>query len=141
MDSFTDNLKTFRQLKGMTQQQVADEIGISQGNYSGLESGKFQPSLNTLKLLADLFGQSIDELVGFIQFVTNERKLGTAEQDLLESYNNMSYTHQGVLLAIARVMEEEDKSPNHYRNSIEDEDVSKPQWYNAIYSRRNSDEE
>ena len=40
MEQYKLNLKDARKSKGLTQQQVADFIGISQNNYSYWENGK-----------------------------------------------------------------------------------------------------
>lgn len=57
-------LKEFRKLKNLSQQQVADNIGINQKTYSNYENGKAEPSIDKLIKLAKLFGVSVDTLIG-----------------------------------------------------------------------------
>lgn len=59
-----NNLKSARKAKGLTQTQVADYIGLSQGSYSGWESGKTKIDSVSLARLADLFDTTVDYLLG-----------------------------------------------------------------------------
>lgn len=59
-----NNLKAARKAKGMTQVQVAKYIGLSQGSYSEWESGKTRVDSVSLSRLADLFGTTVDYLLG-----------------------------------------------------------------------------
>ncbi len=57
-------LKEFRKMKKLSQQQVADKIGINQKTYSNYENGQAEPSIEKLIKLARLFGVSVDTLIG-----------------------------------------------------------------------------
>lgn len=59
---FHEHLKRLRQSKGLTQNQVADEIGIAKNTYIGYENGNRDPRLSELKKLAILFGMTLSEL-------------------------------------------------------------------------------
>jgi len=58
------NLKDLRVKRNLTQQQVADAIGCSVIVYSRYERETRQPSIDMLIKLSDLFGVTIDYLVG-----------------------------------------------------------------------------
>ena len=58
------NLKDIRTKRNLTQQQVADKIGCSAIVYSRYENGLRQPSIETLLRLADIFGVTVDYLLG-----------------------------------------------------------------------------
>lgn len=48
---FLERLKNLRKEQGLTQQGIADKIGINRGSYSNWENGKRQPTLgNVVKL-------------------------------------------------------------------------------------------
>lgn len=57
-------LQEFRIKLHLTQQQVADSIGINQRTYSGYENEQSEPSIENLIKLAKLFGVSVDTLIG-----------------------------------------------------------------------------
>lgn len=65
---FTDQLKRARLSMGLTQQQVADIMGITKSTYCGYETGKRQPDVAKIKKLASILHTSGDVLLetGFI---------------------------------------------------------------------------
>ena len=65
MNIFCERLKILREAKGLTQKQAGEAIGISESQYSDLERSKRPiPKADRLVAIADLFGTSIDYLVG-----------------------------------------------------------------------------
>lgn len=56
-------LSKLRNDKNLTQQQVADQLGISRQAYANYESGKRQPDPDMLMKLSKLFMVSIDIIV------------------------------------------------------------------------------
>lgn len=62
--SFSERLKMYRTQHNLTQKTVAEAIGISLRGYQQYEQGKFQPNIEKLIKLADLYHITIDELVG-----------------------------------------------------------------------------
>lgn len=58
------NLKKTRMAKGIPQQTVADYLGINRVSYARYESGERQPDFHTAERIADLFGVSVDYLLG-----------------------------------------------------------------------------
>lgn len=59
-----DSLQRLRKSRGYSQQQIADELGISRQTYSNYELGKREANYETLRRLADYFHVSIDTLLG-----------------------------------------------------------------------------
>lgn len=60
---FAEQLRKARLSLGMTQQQVADALGITSSTYCGYETGKRQPDVLKLKRLADILHTSGDVLL------------------------------------------------------------------------------
>jgi len=65
MNIFPTRVKELRIENNLTQQQIADKIGIKQSTYSGYENGTYYPQLDILDKIANVFKVSIDYLVGF----------------------------------------------------------------------------
>ncbi len=57
-------LKTLREEKGITQQQLATVINLSQQTIGHYEVGRAKPDVDTLDRLADYFNVSVDYLLG-----------------------------------------------------------------------------
>lgn len=58
-----DNLVMLRNLKGMTQEQVAEVAGVSRQSYAKWEQGETVPDIEKCDRLAKLYGISIDALI------------------------------------------------------------------------------
>ena len=58
-------LKTLRKAHGFTQKQIADKLNIDRSTYSYYEIGKINPGINSMMILSELYGMSIDEIVHF----------------------------------------------------------------------------
>ena len=56
-------IKDLRTQRGMTQEQLADAIYVTRAAISKWETGKGYPGIDSLKLLAEVFGVTIDELI------------------------------------------------------------------------------
>ena len=50
----------------MTQQQLADRLGVSRQTIISIESGKYQPSLELAFKLAQTFDKRVDEIFVFV---------------------------------------------------------------------------
>lgn len=61
--SFSEQLKRARAARGLTQQQVADLMGITNSTYCGYETGKRQPDVAKIKRLAEVLQTSGDVLL------------------------------------------------------------------------------
>ena len=60
---FGEKIKLYRENKKMTQNEVADILGVSSATISKYESGALEPNIESLKRLSELFEISIDELL------------------------------------------------------------------------------
>ncbi|MCL2693597.1 MAG: helix-turn-helix domain-containing protein [Oscillospiraceae bacterium] len=64
MKIFIERLRALRKQKGLTQQQTAKALGLSERCYRNYEIDKHVPSLENIIIIADFFDVSIDYLVG-----------------------------------------------------------------------------
>lgn len=60
---FPARLREARIATGLTQQQVADLIGVTNSTYCGYETGKRQPDVKKLKQLSSVLSVSVDVLL------------------------------------------------------------------------------
>ena len=63
---FHENLKAARLKKGMSQQDVADALGIAKSTYSMWETGNREPNLMRIIALTKVLEVSGDELLGIV---------------------------------------------------------------------------
>ncbi len=60
---FADNLILLRSIRGLTQEQVAEAVGIARQSYSKWEQGETYPDIDKCDRLAKFYGVTIDSLV------------------------------------------------------------------------------
>lgn len=58
-----EKIKTYRENKNMTQNEVADILGVKSATISKYESNTLEPNIESIKKLAEIFEISIDELL------------------------------------------------------------------------------
>ena len=62
---FKDNLVALRKTKGYSQDELADKIGITRQTLSKYETGESLPDIEKCKLMADIFGVTVDALISY----------------------------------------------------------------------------
>ncbi|MBQ9328107.1 MAG: helix-turn-helix transcriptional regulator [Solobacterium sp.] len=62
---FHDNLLTLRKMKNMTQEDIAEKVGVSRQSVAKWEAGETVPDLDKCKILAELFEVSLDDLANY----------------------------------------------------------------------------
>lgn len=62
--NYGERLRLCREKKGLTQKFVAEKIGVKNNTLHGYESGKYEPSFETLVNLANLYDVTTDYLLG-----------------------------------------------------------------------------
>ena len=71
--NFSDNIIKLRDNKKITQEQLADFIGVTKGSVSKWETGQSLPDILTLPELAAFFDVTIDELLGYKPQLSREQ--------------------------------------------------------------------
>lgn len=64
MGDFPNIFKHIREKSGLTQQQLADKLGISRSAVGMYEKGEREPNFETLELIADTFNVDMNYLLG-----------------------------------------------------------------------------
>ncbi len=88
-----EHLKAARKKRGLTQQQVAEAIGVTQSAYKNYECGNREPKGDTIVMLADLFHVSTDYLLGretgepdAVERLVSEFDMSLLEHKILDGY-------------------------------------------------------
>lgn len=74
---FNEKLQQLRKQKGITQEELAEQLFVSRTAVSKWESGRGLPSIDSLKAISKVFGITIDELLSgdeIIQAAEEEKK-------------------------------------------------------------------
>ncbi len=62
-----DNIKAFRKGHKMTQEQLADALGVTTGAVYKWEAGLSVPEIRLIMEMADIFDSSVDSLLGYVR--------------------------------------------------------------------------
>ncbi len=93
---FAQRLVELRKQQGLTQQALADEIGVHVSQERRYEAGTSQPTLEVLARLAIVLGVTLDRLVFGDDGRTPEGKLRHA----FEAVNRMTPKERATVLAV-----------------------------------------
>ena len=66
MPEFECRLKKYRQLKELTQEQLAAKVGVRRETIMRLEKAQYNPSLKLAMDIAKVFHVSVEELFEFV---------------------------------------------------------------------------
>lgn len=61
--AFPEKLKALRLENGLTQDELGEKLYLSRSSISNYEIGKFEPNIETIIAVADLFNVTADELL------------------------------------------------------------------------------
>ena len=85
-----DLIRRARLKKGLTQRQLSYALGMSQGYVGHLESGRFRPTVPTLKALASALGLSYGQLAVEAGYISVEEFENPIDQGQLARLNEVS---------------------------------------------------
>ncbi|MDD4995076.1 MAG: helix-turn-helix transcriptional regulator [Patescibacteria group bacterium] len=58
----TNKIKVFRAMREMTQEQLADKVGVTRQTIIAIEKNKYVPSLELAFKIAGVFGETIENV-------------------------------------------------------------------------------
>lgn len=93
-------VKEFRKQKKLTQEKLAETIGVDNGYISKLEVGQNFPSITTLEKIADVLDVELYEL---FRYTNNKSKNFKEEINMI--YDKLNKDKQFTLYQVAKAME------------------------------------
>ena len=95
------NLAEARNSMNLSQLEAAKRIGISQGTYSGYETGTRRIKLPMLRKIADVYGVTVDWLIGTEVFVSSDHSpivLSDTEYKLISRFRTLNDSEKAIVL-------------------------------------------
>ncbi len=87
-------LKELRKRNNLSQQEIANKLGINNVTYYGYEKGRSEPSIKTLIQLADIYGVSLDYLCDHISQTRQELGyLNETQLQIMEMIKQLNETN------------------------------------------------
>ncbi len=90
-----ENLRKLRENAGLSQQKLANQLGLTQQSIHSYESGIYEPDIATLKQLAAYFDTSVDYLIGNTDIrrkieKVDRHELNPDEAEIIKKYRSLS---------------------------------------------------
>lgn len=101
-----DRLKNLRSAKKLTQEDLAERIGVSRGTYAHYEINKRQPDYDTLIKLADFFEVSTDYLLRGEEYKSKAKRI-LDNPDTQIAARDGEITDAEAIERIARILEKQ----------------------------------
>lgn len=92
------NIKELRKTKGFTQEEISKQLSIARSTYNGYEQNISEPNIETLCKLADIYGVSLDYLIGR-EFKDEVGYLDELELNILKMTKKLNQTNKLQALA------------------------------------------
>ena len=109
MGDFPNIFRKIREQSGLTQQQMADKLGVSRSAIGMYENGEREPNFETLELIADTFNVDMNYLLGkkpTTEVIPDRYYLDDDARDMAQfMYENPEYK---VLFYASRKVKKED---------------------------------
>ncbi len=90
----SENIKKFRELKGITRDSIASELEMSVSGFSKIERGEIDLTLSKLDKIASIIGVSVAQILSFdasnIFNINNNKTINSIGTD-----NNISNINEG----------------------------------------------
>lgn len=100
-----ERLRAMRQACRLTQQQVADALGLDRSTYTYYECGRSQPNLDILSNICDIFNISLGELLELngLPYAVDDSGNTSVPEAANEKLNGLSNEEQNLILAFRRL--------------------------------------
>lgn len=100
-----ENLKKLREDAGLSQERLANQLGIAQQSIHSYERGLYEPDIATLKELAAHFDTSVDYLIGNTEIrdrivKTDKFELNEEEAEVIRKYRSLTVKERKNLMLI-----------------------------------------
>jgi len=120
------NIRKFRKERGLTQQQLAEKCNLSRSYLADLERDRYNPSLDTLNIIANNLGVKASVLLGEVEKNNSQKQslddfdLGSAKLNKIARYaKDLTESQQETVLNVIEALRR--AKSNNDRNDDSDE--------------------
>ncbi|MCL6516590.1 helix-turn-helix transcriptional regulator [Alicyclobacillus sp.] len=132
MASFPDRLRQLRNERKWSQEELGRRINVTKVSVSGYENGNRMPDTDTLQKIADVFGVSIDYLLGRSDVkepgekIPDDQYVSPDERKLLETVRGLPPDKQRQVTQFADFLKSQESKEDKHREesaALDSEDV------------------
>jgi transcriptional regulator with XRE-family HTH domain len=112
-------IKKIREDKRLMQKEVSSFLNIGNSNYNKLENGKRDLSVNELKLLADLFNLTTDQILNYDNVIPDDVVLeGKPDFEKLHLINQLNEEDKQTVFKVIDTMLTKQKFKDFFQKNI-----------------------
>lgn len=100
MSDFATRLRELRKTNNVSQQKLSKYLNFGYTAIANYESGRNQPSLDTVKKIAQYFDVTVDYLIGASDYPRRENDITDKESELLGIFRRINEEEKEALLKI-----------------------------------------
>lgn len=104
MSRFPERLKELRKSRNISQQKLGAYLNYGYTAIANYESGRNEPSFDTLMKIAVFFDVTVDYLIGLSDEPMIMNSLSISEVQLLEIYRNLNDENKEVIMEMAGII-------------------------------------
>lgn len=109
MSDFAQRLRELRKGNNISQKKLSNYLNFGYTAIANYESGRNQPSLDTVKKIAQYFNVTVDYLIGASDYPRREQDITEKEAELLGIFRKINDDEKDALLKIVNLMFRETK--------------------------------
>ena len=117
---FSVRLKELRVDNDMSQTELAEKLNLKASAISKYEKGITQPSIDTLKSLAEIFSVTVDYLIGMsdIKNPYSNSQITPNEADLIEHFRQLTYENKIRIDERIKNQLQQSQTGSHYQRVV-----------------------
>lgn len=100
MSDFAQRLRELRKGNNISQKKLSNYLNFGYTAIANYESGRNQPSLDTVKKIAQYFNVTVDYLIGASDYPRREQDITEKESELLGIFRRINEEEKEALLKI-----------------------------------------
>jgi transcriptional regulator with XRE-family HTH domain len=105
---FGEQIKIYRKINNLSQQDIADLLGVTKQTISGWEKGKFSPPLSFVYEIAEKLNVSVNWLLGAEQKGTIESPKDPNLAIVYDAWDSMTDADKQFIASIAKRIKQEE---------------------------------
>lgn len=114
---FPENLKRLRKSRGISQEELASQLGLSKGAISQYEAGRAYPGVDGFIKLCEIFHVSLDEIIlGNSPKMGNSPAIGTSETAQQQPQENNQHHLQKEIEYLTKTVAMQEREINTMRS-------------------------
>lgn len=111
--SFGERLKKYRLQNELTQELLAERIGVKKSTIAGYERGNREPDVAKIKSLAHVLGTTADELLGISLQDEKSPGLSTEAMKVAKDYDGLTVPGQRLVRVVIDELKKEEETDNN----------------------------